>query len=462
MGVSSHGPRQDTDPVVTPESQLRSRIDDRSACIAVIGLGYVGLPLAMAFADAGFHVLGIDVVEERVASLRLGRSHILDVASEQVARHVQGRRFTASTDYESLREADVIFVSVPTPFDKAKAPDLRFVVAAGEGIAARLRAGQLVILESTTFPGTTDEVLRPLLERSGLRAGEDFYLAFSPERIDPGNRTYRISNTPKVVGGLDAASTRLAAHVLEQVIREGGVHQVSSTRVAEMTKLLENTYRAVNIALVNELAILSDRMGINVWEVIDAASTKPYGYTPFYPGPGVGGHCIPVDPYYLSWKAREFDFHTKFIELAAETNLAMPFFTADRIRRLLGKANVPMHGARILALGASFKKDIDDARNSAAIRVMEILRSEGAKVDYHDPYVPEIRMAAALFADHDRGVTLRSVPLTEDRVASADCVAILVPHSTVDYSLVLRSARRVFDAVNATRSAVGQTALERL
>ncbi len=444
-------------------SALQAKIEDHSARVAVIGLGYVGLPLAMAFGAAGYRVIGIDVVAERIGRLASGESYILDVPSDVLRVQLAAQRFTPTTDYEMVREADAIFVSVPTPFDRAKAPDLSFVISAGEGISPRLRAGQLVILESTTFPGTTDEVLRPILERSGLVAGRDFFLAFSPERIDPGNRDFKIANTPKVVGGVDQASTDLAVKLLQQVVREGGVHPVSSPRAAELSKLLENTYRAVNIALVNELAILCDRMDIDIWEVIDAAKTKPYGFMPFYPGPGVGGHCIPVDPYYLSWKAREYDFHTKFVELAAETNLAMPFFTVDRVRRLLSEADLPLHGARILALGASFKKDIDDARNSAAIRVLEILRSEGARVEYHDPYVPQIRMRSALFADHkDKAIELRSVQLDEAALTRADCVVILVAHSKVDYALVLRCARRVFDAVNATHG-IGRSAIfERL
>ncbi len=444
------------------QAALHAKIDDRTACIAVIGLGYVGLPLAMAFAAAGYRVVGIDVVQERVDRLATGESHILDVPSETLRAELAGGRFRPTTDYDQLRGADAIFVAVPTPFDRAKAPDLSFVIAAGEGIGPRLEPGQLVILESTTFPGTTDEVLRPILERSGLIAGRDFFLAFSPERIDPGNREFRIANTPKVVGGVDPASTELARHLLTQVVRDGGVHQVSSARAAEFTKLLENTYRAVNIALVNELAILCDRMDIDIWEVIEAAKTKPYGFMPFYPGPGVGGHCIPVDPYYLSWKAREYDFHTKFIELAAETNLAMPFFTVDRVRRLLSEADLPLHGARILALGASFKKDIDDARNSAAIRVMAIMRSEGAKLEYHDPYVSEIRMQSSLFSDNGKALTLRSVALTEDAIRRADCVVVLVAHSNVDYGLVLRCAKRVFDAVNATAGIGSADVVERL
>lgn len=436
-------------------ADLSRAIRSRQATIAIIGLGYVGLPLAMAFSSAGFRVIGIDSSAERAARLGRGESYIGDVPGEVLAAAVASGRFRATSDYDALREADVIFVSVPTPFDRAKQPDLQFVVAAAEGIVGRLRAGQLVILESTTFPGTTDEVLRPILERSGLVAGRDFALAFSPERIDPGNRTYKIANTPKVVGGVDQASTDLAVLVLQQVITGGKVHAVSSARAAELTKLLENTFRAVNIALVNELAMLCHRMDIDIWEVIGAAATKPYGYMPFYPGPGVGGHCIPVDPYYLSWKAREFDFNAKFIELAAETNLEMPFFTASRVREMLAHAGRGIVGSRILVLGASFKRDIDDARNSPAIRVMEILRSEGAIVEYHDPHVAELHLAATLYGADPHaagGARLASQPLDPARVAAADCVVILVAHSSVDYEMVVRAAPRVFDAVNATRA----------
>ena len=440
---------------------LTGRIADRSAHVAVVGCGYVGLPLGMAFAEAGFVVTGMDTDAARVRSLNDGRSHILDVSSERVRAQLDTRRFTATTDARALGEADVIFVSVPTPFDRAKQPDLRFVVSAAEAISANLRRGQLVILESTTYPGTTDEVMRPILERSGLKAGTDFFLAFSPERIDPGNPTFHIDNTPKVVGGVDPVSGDLARLTLEQVITKGKVHSVSSARAAELTKLLENTFRAVNIALVNELAMLCDRMDIDIWEVIEAASTKPYGFVPFYPGPGVGGHCIPVDPYYLSWKAREFDFHTKFIELAAETNLAMPFFTVQRIRALLNSADRPLHGARILILGAAFKSNIDDARNSSAIRVMEILRSEGAKVSYHDPFVPTVRIASSLYSDANT-TQLSSVALDVAAVAAADCVAVLVGHRGVDYQLVLDNAQLVFDAVNATKRASGRARVERL
>lgn len=443
-------------------AMLRERIANKQAQIAVIGCGYVGLPLAVRLAETGFSVVGIDIDEQRVRALRDGRTPIMDVSRERLEEQLELGRFRASADYDELPDADVIFVTVPTPFDRAKQPDLRFVVAAAEGIAARLRTRQLVILESTTFPGTTDEVMRPILERGGLKAGVDFYLAFSPERIDPGNREFGVHNTPKVVGGVDEQSAELAALVLAQVTGPGKVHVVSSARVAELTKLLENTFRAVNIALVNELAMLCDRMDINVWEVIEAAATKPYGFMPFYPGPGVGGHCIPVDPYYLAWKAREFDFQTRFIELAADTNRAMPFFTVTRIRRLLNEAGVALRGAKILLLGAAFKKDIDDPRNSPAVRVMEILRSEGAQVQYHDPFVPEVSVGDALFARNGQGTRVHSVVLDRDVVARADCVVILVGHSSVDYDMVLAHARLVFDAVNATAGRQGRAVVERL
>lgn len=437
-------------------------MESRSARIAVIGCGYVGLPLSLAYARAGFRVVGIDVDPRKVEMLRRSESYVQDVGSDALREQTSAGRLTATTDHDVLRECDVIFVAVPTPFDRAKQPDLAYITAAADQIAARLRPGQLVILESTTYPGTTDEILRPILERSGLKAGRDFYLAFSPERIDPGNRTYGIENTPKVVGGVDPGSTAIAKFVLEQVVVKGSVHPMSSARAAELTKLLENIFRAVNIALVNELALLCDRMGLDVWEVIEAASTKPYGFMPFYPGPGVGGHCIPVDPYYLSWKAREYDFHTKFIELAAETNLAMPFFAVSRIRRILDEGGLPLRGSRVLVIGASFKPDIDDARNSAAVRVMEILCGEGARVDYHDPHVAEIRISSTVFSAGGAPIQLRSVPLDRETVSRADCVAILVRHGAIDVSLVAEHAKRVFDAVNALAGTTSRGVVERL
>lgn len=440
---------------------LRQALRSRTARIGVVGCGYVGLSLAQAYAHAGFTVTGIDNDAGRVATMNEGMSHILDVPTEELRASVRAGRFRATGDYAAVRDVDIVFISVPTPFDRAKQPDLSFIHAAANGIAPHLHAGQLVILESTTFPGTTDEVLRPVLEARGVRAGKDFFLAFSPERIDPGNKQFRISNTAKVVGGVDPESTALAVFALEQIVTEGGVHAVSTARAAEFTKLLENTFRAVNIALVNELAMLCDRMAIDLWEVIQAAATKPYGFTPFYPGPGVGGHCIPVDPYYLSWKAREYDFHTKFIELAAETNLAMPFFTASRIQRLLNDSGRASHDANVLVIGATFKPNIDDARNSAAIRVMEILRAGGACIEYHDPFAPRIALNSSLFSESVR-VKLESVSLTPARVAAADLVAILVGHADVDYPMVLERARLVFDAVNATRGRAGKAVVERL
>jgi UDP-N-acetyl-D-glucosamine dehydrogenase len=442
-------------------SDLHERIRSRAARVGVVGCGYVGLPLSQAFADAGYTVVGIDIDAHRVEALNRGVSHILDVAGEILQHNISAGRFSATTDFAAARDLDVVFISVPTPFDRAKQPDLSYIVAAARGIAPYLHSDQLIVLESTTFPGTTDEVLRPILEAGGLVAGRDFYLAFSPERIDPGNKKYKIHNTPKVVGGVDPESTKLAVFALEQVITVGGVHAVSSARAAELSKLLENTFRAVNIALVNELAMLCDRMDIDLWEVIDAAATKPYGFVPFYPGPGVGGHCIPVDPYYLSWKAREFDFHTKFIELAAETNLEMPFFTAARIQRLLNERGHSIKDANVLVLGVTFKPDIDDARNSAAIRVMEVLRSEGACIEYHDPFAGRISLADRLY-DPEARTTLESVELTTERLAKADCVAILVAHSAIDYDVVMGHATLVFDAVNAIRGRRGTATVERL
>ncbi len=337
-------------------------LSSRTAQVAVIGLGYVGLPLAVAFAKAGFPVIGIDVDENKVAALNAGKSYIGDISDEDLRPHVASGRLRATTDYDALREADAIFICVPTPYDAQRAPDLSYIRAAAESIRPRLRPGQLVVLQSTTYPGTTEEVVQPILEASGLRAGRDFYLAFSPERIDPGNKQWSAYNTPKVVGGVDPESTRLACELLSQM--GAPVHPVSSPRAAEMTKLLENIFRAVNIALVNELALLAERMGIDFWEVIEAAKTKPFGFMPFYPGAGVGGHCIPVDPYYLSWKAREYDFYTKFIELAAEVNQAMPYHAVDLVAEALSQDGRPLKNARVLVLGVAFKPDVDDPRNS--------------------------------------------------------------------------------------------------
>jgi UDP-N-acetyl-D-glucosamine dehydrogenase len=425
---------------------LAAKIADKTARVAVIGLGYVGLPLATGFAKAGYPVLGLDVDQRKIAALNQGRSYIQDVDTADVAAAVRAGRLIAGNDYDLLRDAHAIFICVPTPFDAMKAPDLTFIEQAARGIAPRLHAGQLVILQSTTYPGTTEEFVLPILEESGLKAGQDFYLAFSPERINPGDTQFTVENTPKVVGGLTPHCTELARSLLAQLFAH--VHVVSSPRAAEMSKLLENIFRSVNIALVNELALLSERMGIDLWEVIEAAKTKPFGFMPFYPGPGVGGHCIPVDPYYLSWKAREYDFYTKFIELAAEVNQAMPYHVVDLVAQALGRQGKPLDGASILVLGVAFKRDIDDARNSPAERIIEMLLKRGVQISYHDPYVPRYRVGGDVFCQ--REYWLESIDLTDDALAAADCVVIVAGHKVVDYARVVRHAPLVVDTVHAT------------
>jgi UDP-N-acetyl-D-glucosamine dehydrogenase len=430
---------------------LASKIADKSARVAIIGLGYVGLPLAVGFAKAGYTVLGLDVDERKLAALDEGRSYIQDVETVDVAAVVRAGRLAASNDYDLLRDADAIFICVPTPYDAMKAPDLVYIEQAARGIAPRLREGQLIVLQSTTYPGTTEENVLPILLESGLKPGEDFYLAFSPERINPGDRQFTVENTPKVVGGLTPRCTELARSLLAQLFAH--VHVVSSARAAEMSKLLENIFRSVNIALVNELALLSERMGIDIWEVIEAAKTKPFGFMPFYPGPGVGGHCIPVDPYYLSWKAREYDFYTKFIELAAEVNQAMPYHVVDLVAQALSLEGKPLDGAQVLILGVAFKRDTDDARNSPAERIIELLFRRGARVCYSDPYVPRYRVGSDVFYPDERW--LESVELTDQALAAADCVVIVAGHQAFDYAQVMRQARIVVDTVNATRGLSG-------
>jgi UDP-N-acetyl-D-glucosamine dehydrogenase len=437
---------------------LAAKIADKSARVGVIGLGYVGLPLAVGFARAGYGVLGLDVDEHKVAALNEGRSYIQDVESDDVMAAVQAGRLSASSDYDLLGQTDAIFICVPTPFDAMKAPDLAYIEQAAKGIATRLKPGQLVILQSTTYPGTTEEFVLPILEESGLKAGQDFYLAFSPERINPGDRQYSVENTPKVVGGLTAHCTELGRLLLVQLFPH--VHVVSSPRAAEMSKLLENIFRSVNIALVNELALLSERMGIDLWEVIEAAKTKPFGFMPFYPGPGVGGHCIPVDPYYLSWKAREYDFYTKFIELAAEVNQTMPYHVVDLVGQALSQAGKPLDGARVLVLGVAFKRDTDDARNSPAERIIELLLRRGAQVSYSDPFVPRYRVGCDVFHPTERW--LESIDLTDQALAAADCVVIVAGHRAVDYAQVVRRASLIVDTVNATASLSGPSRVVRV
>ncbi len=427
------------------------KIRTKRATVAVIGLGYVGLPLAVELARAGVQVRGVDVSERRVQAINRGESHIPDVPSATLAPLVQAERLVASTAYQDCAAADAMVICVPTPFTRMKAPDLSYIEAACTALAPHVGPGSLVVLQSTTYPGTTEELVRPILERPGRQAGRDFLLAFSPERIDPGNKQFGAHNTPKVVGGLDPASTEAAAALFALLVPPDQIHRVSSPRVAEMCKLLENIFRSVNIALVNELAKLCDRMALDIWEVIDAAATKPFGFMPFYPGPGVGGHCIPVDPYYLSWKAREYDFYTKFIELAAEVNTSMPFFTVNRIAEALNRQGKPLRDARILVLGAAFKRDIDDPRNAPALEVMKALLARGAEVRYHDPFVPEV----SLDADHDPGAAprrrLTSVPLTESTLAAQDCVCLAVAHSAFDIPWLLKHSRLLMDTTGVTR-----------
>ncbi len=430
--------------------KLLSKIEDKSAVVGVIGLGYVGLPLAVGLAKGGYRVVGLDTSSQKVNSLNEGNSYIPDVPTTDLIPLVESHLLLATTDYEALREIDVIFICVPTPFDSMKAPDLAFVHQAAAGIAPRLHSGQLVVLQSTTYPGTTEEVVKPLLEQSGLVAGHDFFLAFSPERIDPGRADFTVENTPKVVGGINPESARLAGNLLAHLTPN--IHLVSSPRAAEMTKLLENIFRSVNIALVNELSILAERMGIDIWEVIEAAKTKPFGFMPFYPGAGVGGHCIPVDPYYLSWKAREYDFYTRFIELAAEVNGDMPYHTVDLISRGLNRYGQNLRNARVLILGVAFKPNIDDARNSPAERVIELLLKEGATVSFYDPYVPTFRIGGDVVLKEVK--TLQSVELTGDVLTQSDCIVVITGHKAVDYDWVVRESRLVVDACNATRGVV--------
>ncbi len=425
---------------------LEEKIKRREAIVGIIGLGYVGLPLAKGFAGKGFRVIGIDLDQKKVQAINQGKSYIKDISEEELAPLVREGKLQATTDYSRAGESDAIFICVPTPFDRWRTPDLSFVESAARSLAPHLRRGHLVILQSTTYPGTTEELVRPILEESGLKAGEDFHLAFSPERINPGDRLHTVENTPKVVGGLTPRCTELAALLLSQLCPQ--VHKVSSPRAAEMTKLLENIFRSVNIALVNEMALLCERMGIDIWEVIEAASTKPFGFMPFYPGPGVGGHCIPVDPFYLAWKAREYDFHTRFIELAAEVNEAMPYHVVELVDKALESQGKTIKGSEILVLGVAFKKDVDDPRNSPAERVIELLLRQGAKVKYNDPFIPRFEVGGNVF--NREKVVLSSCSLDEDTIRQADCVLILVAHSPYDFKRIVEEAQLVVDTVNAT------------
>ncbi len=404
---------------------------------AVIGVGYVGLPLAVEAGKAGIRAIGFDVNDGVVSGVNEGRSHIQDVPDSDVAELRRAGLLEATTDMARLSECDVISICVPTPLSKTRDPDVSYIIAASEAVAAGLRKGQLVVLESTTYPGTTREVLLPLLESEGLVVGEDFHLCFSPERVDPGNETWTTKNTPKVVGGITAACTEAGSQFYERFLDT--IVRVSSTEAAEMTKILENTFRAVNIGLANETAIIADRLGVDVWEVIEAAATKPFGFMKFTPGPGLGGHCIPVDPHYLSWKMRTLNYKTRFIDLASEINSEMPYFVADKVREALNRRKKAVNGSRVLLLGVAYKRDIEDIRESPALDVLRILAEDGALVSYHDPYVPELS---------EEGANLTSVDLTDEALSSADAVVILTGHTDFDYARVVELATTLIDARN--------------
>jgi UDP-N-acetyl-D-glucosamine dehydrogenase len=423
-------------------AQLRERIELRTARVCVVGLGYVGLPLAETFAWGGYPVLGFDIDAGKVAQLSRGESYIGHICPERIQELQATGRFTATTDPRHFASADAIIICVPTPLTRAREPDLSYISQTGQSLRLHLRRGQLIVLESTTYPGTTEDLLQPILEESGLRAGRDFFLAYSPEREDPGNRDYATRNIPKVVGGLDATSRDLAVALYEPVV--DGVVPVSSARVAEACKILENTYRAVNIALVNELKAVFSAMDIDIWEVIAAARTKPFGFQAFYPGPGLGGHCIPIDPFYLTWVARRHGLNTRFIELAGEINTAMPQYVVGRVAEALNEHGKPLKGSSICVLGIAYKKDVDDPRESPAFPILELLERRGACVSYNDPHVP------ALPHMRHHHLQLDSQPLTETFLAEQDCVVVVTDHSAYDFAWIARHARLIVDTRNAT------------
>lgn len=427
---------------------LMEKIDSKKAVIGVVGLGYVGLPLAVEKALAGYQVIGFDIQQSRCDLVNQGVNYIGDVVDADLEKIVKNGHLSATTDYAQIGHVDAVMICVPTPLDAHHQPDISYVESSSREIAKYMKENTLVVLESTTYPGTTREVLLPIFEECGYILGETFFLAFSPERVDPGNKHYNTKNTPKVVGGMTDKCGQLAATIYRSVLN-GEIHQVSSPEVAEMEKILENTYRNVNIALVNELAILCEKMNISIWEVIDAAKTKPYGFQAFYPGPGLGGHCIPIDPFYLTWKAKEFDFHAKLIESAAQVNEYMPEYTVTRMMRLLNKVKKPMHGAQILLVGVAYKQDIDDLRESPVLKVIEHLLTEGAIISYHDKYIPTFS---------HKGVIYQSVELTDHILESSDLVVITTKHSYLDYEQITEKSNLIFDAKNGTEFVVNNRA----
>ncbi|RMF61198.1 MAG: nucleotide sugar dehydrogenase [Calditrichaeota bacterium] len=421
---------------------LLEKIKQHEAIVGVVGLGYVGLPLILEFVEESFTTLGFDIDDSKVQQLNNGQSYIKHISNERIQHAVERKLFQATSDFSRLKEVDCILVCVPTPLTKHREPDISFIVKTSETISKYLRKNQLVVLESSTFPGTTEEVMRPILEKSGLKCHEDFYLAFSPEREDPNNPKYSTKTIPKVVGANHPRSLELTRALYDQVIVQ--TVPVSSSQAAEATKLLENIFRSVNIALVNEMKVILDRMGIDVWEVIQAASTKPFGYMPFYPGPGLGGHCIPIDPFYLTWKAREYDISTRFIELAGEVNTDMPYFVVHKVGDALNEHGKSIKGSHILLLGMAYKKDIDDVRESPTLKLMEILLRKGAEVDYNDPFVPE------LWTMRHYNFKNKSVELTPENLASYDAVVISTDHSVYDWDMIVKHSRLVVDTRNAT------------
>ncbi len=427
------------------KTEIIRLIKDKRAHVGVIGLGYVGLPLATEFAAGGFNATGFEVDEKKVEQINAGQSYIGDVATRQVKEAVEAGRLRATTNFDHLQECDAIIICVPTPLRKTKEPDVSFILSAAEEIKQRLRRGQLVILESTTYPGTTDEVLLPMLKSTGLKLDEDFLLAFSPERVDPGNPEFQTHNIPKVVGGVTDDSTETAASLYSQIVND--VHSVSSARVAEAAKLLENTFRAVNIGMANEMARLCYALGIDTWEVIKAAATKPFGFMPFYPGPGIGGHCIPLDPHYLSWKARQHGFDSRFISLAEEVNSRMPEHVVQLVADGLNDDRKAMNGSRVLLLGVAYKRDIDDVRESPALSIIDRLRSRGCDVRYHDPFVPELSFDSA--HTESSGQPMSSVELNDEQIESSDCVLIVTNHSQIDYRRIIELAPLIVDTRNA-------------
>ena len=432
------------------KKMILKKIENRSAHAGVIGLGYVGLPLMVAIASAGFRVTGIDICPQRITLLKQGISHVPDVANEVLESFITSGQIQVTTDYEVLRELDTVNICVPTPLSENRAPDMQFIIDAVQQVAQYLHAEQLIILESTTYPGATEEIVLPMLnahfegspDSRPAEVGRDFYLAFSPERIEPGNSTYFLANTPKIIGGVTTQCTRITKTFYEQFINK--THTVSSPRMAEMVKLLENTFRSVNIGLINEVALICDRMGLDVWEVIDAAATKPFGFMPFYPGPGLGGHCIPIDPHYLSWKARMYEYHARFIELASEINNEMPKYVVDKIVHALNLQRKSLNDARLLILGVAYKKDIGDTRESPALEVIRLILDKKAKFLYHDPYVETLSL--------NKQKTYRSEPLTAALVQNVDCVVILTDHSAIDYKWLVEHAQLVVDTRNATHA----------